>query len=112
MASVEECRAALGQLAERLAANAARADTTSNFDRTLTCRVPDLGVAFHGRLASGQLSELADGDDPTAKLKLTAASDDLLALVQGKLNVASAWASGRVKIDASFMDIIKLRKML
>jgi putative sterol carrier protein len=112
VASVEECRAALEQLADRLAANAAKAGTTSSFDRTLTCRVPDLGVAFHGRLASGQISELADGDNPAAKLKLTAASDDLLALVQGRLNVASAWASGRVKIDASLMDLMKLRKLL
>jgi len=26
--------------------------------------------------------------------------------------VASAWASGRVKLDASFLDLVKLRKLM
>jgi predicted lipid carrier protein YhbT len=112
MATVEECRAALRQLARQLAANAAEGREKLDFDRTLACRVNDLGVAFHGRLADGQIEGLADGDDPKAKLKLTTTSDDLVALVNGQLNVASAWASGRIKIDASVFDLLKLRKLL
>jgi len=112
MASVEECRVALGQLADRMAANAAETNSKLDFDRTLSCRVTDLDVAFHGRLADGRITDLTDGDDPRAKLKLTTSSDDLVALVQGNLNVASAWASGRIKIDASLLDLIKLRKLL
>ena len=112
MATVEECRVALGQLAQRLSANSAEARGKLDFDRTLTCRVTDLGVAFHGRLADGQIVGLADGDDPSAKLKLSAASDDLIALVDGRLNIASAWAGGRIKIDAGMMDLLKLRKLL
>jgi hypothetical protein len=87
-------------------------DTIVSFDRTLTCRIPDLDLAFHGRLADGRIVDLADGDDPKAKVKLTAASDDLVAVVQGTLNIASAWASGRIKIDASLLDLMKLRKLL
>jgi putative sterol carrier protein len=112
MASVEECRAALEQLADRMAANAAQTNAKLDFDRTLSCRVTDHDVAFHGRLAGGRIADLADGDDPRAKLKLTAGSDDLVALVRGDLNIASAWASGRIKIDASLMDLMKLRKLL
>jgi putative sterol carrier protein len=112
MATVAECRAALVRLAERMAANAAGAQGRFDFDRTLACRLTDLGVAFHARLKDGQIIGLADGDDPTAKLKLTATSDDLLALLNGELNAAQAWATGRVKIDAGFLDLVKLRKML
>jgi hypothetical protein len=112
MASVEECRAALARLADRMAANAAQSNTKLDFDRTLSCRVPDLDVAFHGRLAGGRIADLADGEDPRAKLKLTTSSDDLVSLVRGDLNVASAWASGRIKIEASVLDLIKLRKLL
>ena len=39
-------------------------------------------------------------------------SDDLVALLNGELPVASAWASGRVKLDASFLDLVKLRKLM
>lgn len=112
MATVEECRAALQKLAERLTANAGAAREKLNFDRSLTCRVTDLDVAFHGQLSGGEIRDLTEGDDPKAKIKLTAASDDLIALVDGRLNVASAWTSGRVKIDASMMDLLKLRKMM
>jgi putative sterol carrier protein len=112
MATVDECRAALHQLAKRLAANAAEASQKLDLDRSLACRVTDLGVAFHGRLAGGQIEGLADGDDPSAKIKLTLSSDDLVALVNGQLNVASAWASGRIKIDAGVFDLLKLRKLL
>jgi putative sterol carrier protein len=39
-------------------------------------------------------------------------SDDLLALVDGRLKMASAWATGRVKIDAGIRDLLKLRSIL
>ena len=112
MATVAECRAALDRLSERMAAHAAETSTKLDLDRTLTCRIPDLDVAFHGRLVDGRIIDLTDGDNPAAKLKLTADSDDLVAMVNGELNLASAWASGRVKIDASFLDLIKLRKLM
>lgn len=112
MATVEQCRAALDRLAERMAAHAAETSTKVDLDRALTCRIPDLDTAFHGRLVDGRIIDLTDGDDPTAKLKLTANSDDLVAMVDGDLNLASAWASGRIKIDASFLDLLKLRKLM
>ena len=112
MATIEECRAALQALTARLGNNAGDGPSKPDFDRTLACRVTDLEVAFHGRLQDGRIIDLADGDDPKAKLRLTASSDDLLALVNGKLNVTSAWASGRIRIDASLFDLMKLRKLL
>ncbi|WP_344613832.1 SCP2 sterol-binding domain-containing protein [Dactylosporangium salmoneum] len=112
MATVEDCRAALLKLAERLAAKAAEAREKLDFDRSLACRVTDLGIAFHGQLKDGQLSGLTDGDDPRAKIKLTSSSDDLVELVNGQLNVMSAWTSGRIKIEAGMLDLLKLRKLL
>ena len=112
MATVDECRAALQKLAQRMADNAAETSQRLDFDRSLVCRVTDLGVAFHGELSGGQILGLTDGDDPKAKIKLTSSSDDLIALVDGQLNVASAWASGRIKIEAGMMDLLKLRKLL
>jgi len=112
VATVDECRAALQKLAQRMADNAAETSQKLDFDRSLACRVTDLGVAFHGELSGGQIVGLTDGDDPRAKIKLTSSSDDLLALVDGQLNVASAWASGRIKIEAGMMDLLKLRKLL
>jgi putative sterol carrier protein len=40
------------------------------------------------------------------------ASDDLLALTAGELDFTRAWASGRVKMEASIRDMLKLRSLL
>jgi predicted lipid carrier protein YhbT len=111
MASVDDCRQAMRDLASRLDANP---ETGGKLDleRTVACRVPDLGTAFHARLTRGRLVDIADGDDPKAKIALTADSDNLIALVNGRLDVTRAIASRQVSIRANPFDLLKLRKLL
>jgi rhodanese-related sulfurtransferase len=77
--------------------------------------VPDLGVAFHGRMKDARLLDVVDYADlsrvPNAQIRLTIPSDDLLALVDGRLNFIQAWTAGRIKVGASFGDLLKLRKI-
>ena len=110
MATVQECEQALHELADRLAEKDA-AERRSGFDRTLSCTIRDLGVVFGGRLKDGLLLDIKQVDAATGKVKLDLTSDDLLALVGGSLNLASAWAGGRVKVDAGVRDIMKLRSI-
>ncbi|MGW3621915.1 SCP2 sterol-binding domain-containing protein [Micromonospora arida] len=112
MASVDECRQALQELAARLDRNAETVRERVDLDRTLACRITDLDTAFHGRITGGRLVELTDGDDPKAKIALSTSSDDLLALVRGDLDVTSAVTSRRVSIKANPFDLLKLRKLL
>ena len=112
MATVEECREALRGLAARMDENAAEVGGKVALDRPLACTVKDLGVAFHGRITGGRLVGLADGDDPDAKIRLTATSDDLVALVAGELDFTRAWTSGRISLSANPFDLLKLRKLL
>ena len=71
MATVDECRQALHDLAARLDRNV-EARGKLDLERTLACRVTDLPAAFHARLSGGRLLDIADGDDPHAKIALTA----------------------------------------
>ena len=112
MATIEECRTALQALAAKLAANASANHGRLDLNRPLACRITDLPAAFHGKLVDGQIVDLTDGDDPTAKIALITTSDDLLAIVQGQLSITSAWSSGRLKINAGMFDLVKLRKLL
>ena len=111
MATVEQCREALLEVAARLAGDRESAARV-NLDRSLACHIKDLDAYFHGRLKDGTIVGLTDGDDPKAQIRLTVGSDDLLALVNGHLNFASAWATGRVSIKAGFTDLLKLRKLI
>jgi putative sterol carrier protein len=110
VATIEQCEQALHTLAERVAA----ADSTrskSGFDRTMSCAIRDLDVVFSGRLKDGQLVEIAQTTMRDAQVKLTMTSDDLIALVDGNLKMASAWATGRVKVEAGVRDLMKLRSI-
>jgi hypothetical protein len=111
MATVAECEQAFATLADRLANADPEVRRRNSFDRTLSCLLTDLDVIFAGRLHDGLLTDISQSDTASAQVKLTMSSDDLIKLVDGQLNMASAWASGRVKIDARVFDLIKLRSV-
>lgn len=109
---MEECRAALARLTANLAANNDEVREKVKLDRTMACRVTDLGIAFRGRLVRGELVDIVEGDDPDAKIALSAASDDLIAMVDGELDFVKALASRRVSVSANPLDLLKLRSLL
>ena len=111
MATIQECRAAVKRLANHLADNVAIGGKV-DLDRPISVEITDLDVGFHGQLSGGQLINVSEGIDPGAKIKLSARSDDLIDLVDGRLSFGHAWASGRVSIKASVFDLIKLRSLL
>ena len=109
MATVEECETAFHELASRLAAADASTKQKAAFDRSMSCTLPDLKIIFAGQLHNGKLLDIRQVDKPDAQVRLTMTSDDLLKLVAGDLNMGSAWATGRVKVDAGVFDLLKLR---
>lgn len=112
MATIEECREALERLAARLG-DVDEADRKKHaFDRTLSCHVPDLEVTFSGRLEGGEIRGITLDEAPKAQIRLTAGSDDLVALTHGELDFGRAWLAGRVKVEAGVRDLLKLRSML
>lgn len=111
MASVEECERAFHGLAAKLAGADPADRQKASFDRSLTCTLRDLKVIFAGQLRDGQLLDIRQVEKPDAQVRLTMTSDDLLKLVAGDLPMGSAWATGRVKIDASVFDLLKLRSV-
>ena len=112
MATVEECEAAMHKLAARLRSPDAAEARGKMLDRSITCHLPDLGVTFGGQLRDGEILDIRQVATADGQIKLSARSDDLIALVDGQLNFAKAWASGRLKVDANVFDLLKLRSFL
>jgi hypothetical protein len=112
VATLEECMTALDGFVTELAAK----DAARDLDRSVSCRLTDLGQVVAGRMALGTVHDLAavpDGPSvPKADIRLTMTSDDLLALTSGQLSFAPAWASGRVKLEAGLRDMLRLRSLL
>ena len=112
MATVEECEAAMHKLADRLKSPDGAEARGKLIERSISCNLRDLDVTFGGQLRGGEIVDIRRIPEPDGQLKLTTTSDDLVALVDGQLNFATAWASGRLKVDASVFDLIKLRGLL
>jgi putative sterol carrier protein len=111
MATVDECRQALHDLAARLDQHA-EAQGKIDLDRMVALRLTDLGTGFHCRLAGGRLVDITDGDDPKAKIALITTSDNLVAMVAGKLDLTRAIATRQASIKANPFDLLKLRKLM
>ncbi len=71
--------------------------------------ITDLGVVFAARLRNGTLEEIHQTDESAAQVRLSTTSDVLVSMVDGEMSMAKAWSAGRVKIEASMMDMLKLR---
>ena len=114
MATAEECRQALEDLTGRIA-DMDPADRQAHLvDRVISCTISDLGVTFVTRIGPDGASPVreANGSEAPAQVRFTAKSDDLVAIAGDPGSIARAWLSGRLKVDASIWDILRLRKIL
>ncbi|MFJ7058274.1 SCP2 sterol-binding domain-containing protein [Streptomyces griseobrunneus] len=115
MATMAECRSALRRLSDNLAATDGDVRGAAALDRSLSCHIKDLDITFTGRLTDGRIQVQDTVEGPPrekAEIRLAMTGDDLVALVDGDLNFAKAWASGRVRLEAGFRDLLKLRSLL
>ncbi len=72
-------------------------------------------MTFTGRLSEGRIQVLDTVEGPPrekAEIRLAMTGDDLVAMVDGELSFAKAWGSGRVRLEAGFRDLLKLRSLL
>jgi len=79
--------------------------------RVIEVAVTDLGCSYWTTLARGSMSRLHHGsaDDPEIRVRLT--SDRLVDLVDGRASLFQAYLTGHVKVDASFGDLLRLRRL-
>jgi hypothetical protein len=112
MASVEQCAAAIAELAGRLEEYPHEERRERIPDRTVELTLLDLDVSFVGRLHDGRLVDVELGSLPKPNIRLTMNSDDLIDLTDKRLRFSHAWATGRLHLDASLRDLLRLRSLM
>jgi predicted lipid carrier protein YhbT len=114
MATAEECRKALESLTGRISDMDAKDRAAHLADRTLSCRVPDLGLTFVTRLGPDGAEPIreADNDTPQAQVRFTADSDVVVAIAGDPGSFMRAWLSGKLKVQGSVFDLLHLRKLM
>jgi hypothetical protein len=114
MATVKQCRAALESLARRLLEMEPEARRSLPADRTVSCHVHDLGITFLTRVGArvaDPITEAAAGHR-SAQIRITASSEEVLAVATNPSRFQDAWQAGRLKVEGSFVDLFLLRRFI
>ena len=114
MATTRQVEAKLRELIRRLDASEGGADALSRAlpdSKVIEVIVPDLGQTFWTDLTEGRMGKLHRGPGPGGDIRVTAGSEELVAVVDGKRSLFSSYLGGKVKIEASFADLMRLRKL-
>jgi hypothetical protein len=113
VASKAEVEQQLGVLLARLDGNPDGVRSAIPDRKVLRCAVPDLGASWYSVIEGGHVSPPSEAPpDDHADITLRVGSDDLVDLIEGRLSFLSAFTSGKVKVDASILDMLRLRALL
>lgn len=112
MATEAECRAAIETLIERLGQVDHSTRRKHVPDRTIGVTLLDHDVTYVGELKDGELGNVRrQSGDYRPQVRVVCTSDDLIAMTEGRLSFAHAWATGQVRLDASLRDLLRLRSL-
>jgi SCP-2 sterol transfer family protein len=113
LATKAEVERQLAVLMARLDGNQANVRSAIPSRKVLRCLVPDLDAAWFSVVDDGHVSPPSEtSPDGPADITLTVRSDDLVDLVSGRTTFLSAFTAGKVKVDASIVDLLRLRSLL
>jgi putative sterol carrier protein len=114
VASKAEVQKQLEILFKRLGENPDSVRAAIPDRKVLRCQVTDLDSAWYAVIEGGQVSRPTEAppSDDQVDITLRVGSDDLVDLIEGRQSFLSAFTSGRVKVDASIMDLLRLRNLL
>ena len=73
--------------------------------------VSDLDQSYWAELAGGRMGQLRKGRPEMTDIRVEAESDVLVEMVDGERSIFSSYLGGRVKVEASFNDLMRLRKL-
>jgi len=80
--------------------------------RIIEIAVTDLDTRYWTQLSNGRFDELHPGSAKDPHIRVSAASDDLVEMIDGNKNLFSSYLSGHIKIQASLSDLLSMRKLL
>ena len=113
MATKAEVTRALELLMARLDGNDRAVRSAIPERKVLHCHIPDLGTSWFSVIEDGHVSAPAESPVPDAvDVTLQVGSDDLIDLVEGRASFLSSFLTGKVRVQASMLDLLRLRTLL
>jgi len=114
VATKDEVTRAIERLMARLDGNEANVRSAIPGRKVMGCQITDLDAGWYSVIEDGHVSPPTEtpppGEHVAVLLKLR--SDDLIDLVEDRTSFMSAFLSGKVRVDASLTDLLRLRTLL
>ena len=114
MATKHEVEAKLRELIARLSGAEGAQDKLAQSmpeSKTIAVIVPDLDSEYWAIMEDGRMDRLHRGVPERADITIRVGSDDLVSVADGTTSFFSAFVSGRIKIEASVSDLLRLRRL-
>lgn len=113
MATVQEVESTLHDLIRRLERVEPSYRAMMPSRRTIQASCPDLDLTYHAFWRHGELTALEPGPaEGRPDIRISIDSEDLLAIAEGELDFGRAFATDRVRVQASMTDLLRLRAVL
>lgn len=112
MATADEVEATLTRLMERIERLDDPYRSILPSRRTVEAVFHDIDRIYHATWRRGEISQLREGPADRADIRVSLTSDDLIAMADGQLRFRKAYASNRVRIEASMTDLLRLRSAM
>jgi hypothetical protein len=113
VATLEQVEATIASLISRLDSLDTSSRSMLPSRRLVETTCPDLDTTWHALWEGGEVHGVIRGRSPRRPdIRVKVNSDDLLALADGSLPFRQAWQAGRIKLDASVTDMLRLRASL
>jgi hypothetical protein len=113
VATKAEVTSALQRLLARLDGNDGAVRSAIPGRKVLRCHIPDLDTSWFAVIEDGRVSTPVESPVPDAvDVNLEVASGDLVDLVEGRTSFVSSFLTGKVRVQASMSDLLRLRTLL
>lgn len=112
LTTIEQVEGTLGALLGRLGALDPSYRAMLPARRAIEASCTDLDVMYHAVWQDGQLGPLFEGPADRPDIRILVTSGDLDALADGTMTFRQAYASRRIRIEASMTDLLRLRAVL
>jgi SCP-2 sterol transfer family len=79
--------------------------------RTIQIVIPDLEASYWTEMVDGVMGRMHEGEPQRADIRIRCTSDHLVEMVDGRRSLFASYLAGQLKIEASFTDMLRLRRL-
>ncbi|MFX1250741.1 MAG: SCP2 sterol-binding domain-containing protein [Promethearchaeota archaeon] len=110
MPNKEDVKAALEAISKKFD-DEKIARSFKTFNRKLVMDLTDLDIGFQLTLQNGEVQSIDEGKFEEADIRITIDSETLIGMLNGTINVMTAFTARKFKVDGKMPDLMKLTKL-